>query len=64
MQAKKVADAMLRDLGALSYGSVTSRESATSEADATRLVEALQAHETEHGEVSLALESPVGKQSA
>lgn len=64
LQAKKAADAMLRDLGALSYGSVTSRESATSEADATRLVEALQAHETEHGQLSLALESPVGKQAS
>jgi hypothetical protein len=63
MQAKRVADAMLRDLGALSYGSVTNRESPTSEADASRLVAALQAHEAEHGEVSLALESTVGKQS-
>lgn len=63
MQAKKAADAMLRDLGAVSYGSVTSRETPTSEADATRLVAALQAHETEHGEISLALESPAGKQS-
>jgi hypothetical protein len=64
MQAKKAADAMLRDLGALSYGSVTSRESATSEADATRLVAALQAHEAEHGAVSLVLESPAGKPTA
>ncbi len=63
LQAKKAADAMLRDLGVLSYGSVTGRESATSEADATRLVEALQAHETEHGQLSLALESPVAKQA-
>ena len=43
MQAKKQADEMLRDLGALSYGSVTNREAATSEADASRLVAALQA---------------------
>ncbi len=64
MQAKKLADGMLRDLGALSYGSVTNRETPTSEADATRLVEALQAHELEHGAVSLDLESAVGKQSA
>ena len=61
LQAKKAADAMLRDLGALSYGSVTSRESATSEADATRLVEALQARDRAR-QLSLALESPVGKQ--
>ena len=63
LQAKKAADAMLRDLGALSYGSVTGREAPTSEADATRLVAALQAHEAEHGGVSLALESPTGKQA-
>jgi hypothetical protein len=63
LQAKKAADTMLRDLGAVSYGSVVGRESATSEADASRLVAALQAHETEHGELSLALESPVGKQA-
>jgi hypothetical protein len=61
IQAKRGADAMLRDLGALSYGSVTSRESATSEADASRIVDALRAYETEHGEISLTLESPAGK---
>jgi len=62
LQAKKAADAMLRDLGLLSYASVTSRETSTSEADASRLVAALQAHESEHGPVPLALESAVGKQ--
>ncbi|HEY8080657.1 MAG TPA: hypothetical protein VIE15_01110 [Acidimicrobiales bacterium] len=61
MQAKKAADAMLRDLGAVSYGSVSGRESATSEADAARIVAALQAHEQQNGEVSLALESPAGR---
>jgi hypothetical protein len=64
MQAKKAADTMLRDLGALSYGSVVGREATTSEADATRIVAALQAYETEHGELSLSLESPAGKQSS
>jgi hypothetical protein len=63
MQAKKAADTMLRDLGALSYGSVVGRETPTSEADATRIVAALQAHESEHGSVSLALESAAGKQA-
>jgi hypothetical protein len=57
MQAKKAADTMLRDLGALSYGSVVGRE-------ATRIVAALQAYETEHGELSLSLESPAGKQTS
>jgi hypothetical protein len=61
MQAKRGADAMLRDLGALSYGSVTNRETPTSEADATRIVGALQAYESEHGQISLTLESPAGK---
>ncbi|HUD70063.1 MAG TPA: hypothetical protein VMQ40_07475 [Acidimicrobiales bacterium] len=61
IQGKRAADAMLRDLGALSYGSVSGRESATSETDASRIVDALRAHETEHGEVSLSLESPAGR---
>jgi hypothetical protein len=64
MQAKKAADSMLRDLGAVSYGSVVGRESPTSEADASRIVAALQEHETTHGEISLALESTAGKQSS
>jgi hypothetical protein len=62
MSAKKAADQMLRDLGALSYGSVTSRETPTSEADAGRIVAALEAHEQQNGEISLTLESPVGRQ--
>ncbi|HLK44724.1 MAG TPA: hypothetical protein VKT18_01990 [Acidimicrobiales bacterium] len=61
LQAKKHADEMLRDLGALSYASVTNREGATSEADASRLVAALQAHEAEHGQLPLTLESAAGK---
>jgi hypothetical protein len=64
IQAKRAADAMLRDLGVLSYGSVTSRESATSESDASRIVDALRAHESEHGQLSLDLESAVGRQGA
>jgi len=61
MQAQKSAEAMLRDLGALSYASVVGREGVTAEADAQRLVAALQAYEAERGELSLTLESPVGK---
>jgi len=63
MQAKKAADAMLRDLGALSYGSVSNRESASAEDDAARIVAALQAHEAQNGPISLDLESPAGKQA-
>jgi hypothetical protein len=64
IQAKRAADAMLRDLGALSFGSVTGRETATSESDATRIVEALKAHEAEHGQLPLTLESAAGRQGA
>jgi hypothetical protein len=61
MQAKKNAESMLRDLGALSYASVAGREGADAEASAQRLVAALQAYEAERGELSLEPESPVGK---
>lgn len=61
LQAKKAADAMLRDLGVLTYASATSRESSTSEAEAGRLVSALQQHESEHGQLPLTLESAAGK---
>ncbi len=64
LQAKKAADAMLRDLGALTYGSATGREQASSEADAGRLVAALQAHEAEHGQLPLTLESAAGRGAA
>lgn len=61
IQAKRAAEAMLRDLGALSYGSVTGRDSATAESDASRIVDALRAHESEHGQLALTLESPAGR---
>lgn len=63
LQAKRAADAMLRDLGALTYASATNREGTNAEADAGRLVAALQAHESEHGPISLGAESPTGKGS-
>ncbi len=61
LQAKRAADAMLRDLGALTYASATNRDGTTAEADAGRLVAALQAHESEHGTLSLSPESAVGR---
>jgi hypothetical protein len=57
MQAAKVADGMLRDLGAAAYAQRTGRASDTTDADIEKLVTALQAHETEHGPVNLALTS-------
>jgi hypothetical protein len=53
VQTKRLADSLLHDLGAISYGSVTNRASATAEADATAIVERLQAIEAEHGPISL-----------
>jgi hypothetical protein len=60
MQAKSAADAMLRDLGALSYASVTDREQPGGEAAATQLVAALQAHEAAHGSLDLTPTHPAG----
>ena len=57
MQAKKHADALLRDLGAIVYGEKTGRASATADADTERLMAALQSHESEHGPVDLGLEA-------
>lgn len=58
MQAKKAADAMLRDLGVAVYAEHTGRGTPETEASAERLVTALQQHEAEHGAVDIAFESP------
>jgi hypothetical protein len=63
-QAKKVADGMLRDLGAAFYASQTGRATPTTEADIERLVSALQAHESEHGQITLAPESAAAAPTA
>lgn len=57
VQAKRAADAMLRDLGAIVYGQQTGRASATAETDAERLIASLRAHEQEHGPIDLGLEA-------
>ena len=57
MQAKKHADALLRDLGAIVYGEKTGRTSPTAGADTERLMAALQSHESEHGTIDLGLEA-------
>jgi hypothetical protein len=64
MQAKKAGDGMLRDLGAAFYAAKTGRETPSTEADVERLVAALQAHESEHGSITLAPESAAAAPTA
>jgi hypothetical protein len=63
-QAKKAAEGMLRDLGAAYYATQTGRTTPTTEADIERLVAALQQHESEHGPMTLAPESPAAAPTA
>ena len=63
-QAKKAADGMLRDLGAAFYATKTGRATPTTEADIDRLVAALQAHESEHGPITLAPETSAAAPTA
>ena len=64
VQAKKAADGMLRDLGAAFYATKTGRATPTTDADIERLVAALQAHESEHGPITLAPESAAAAPTA
>ncbi len=64
VQAKKAADAMLRDLGAAVYATKTGRATPSTDADMRRLVTALQAHESQHGAIPLAPESPAAAPTA
>ena len=64
VQAKKAADGMLRDLGAALYATKTGRATPTTDADIDRLVTSLQAHEAEHGSLTLAPESPAAAPTA
>jgi hypothetical protein len=63
-QAKKAADGMLRDLGAAFYATKTGRATPTTEAEIDQLVAALQAHESEHGQITLAPESAAAAPTA
>jgi hypothetical protein len=63
-QAKKAADGMLQDLGAAFYATQTGRATPATEADIERLVTALQAHESEHGPITLAPESAAAAPTA
>ena len=64
VQAKKTADGMLRDLGAAYYATRTGRSTPTTEADMAQLVTSLQAHESEHGQITLAPESAAAAPTA
>jgi hypothetical protein len=63
-QAKKVADGMLRDLGAAFYATKTGRSTPGTDAEIEQLVTSLQAHESEHGQITLAPESAAGAPTA
>ena len=64
VQAKKAADGMLRDLGAAFYATKTGRSTPTTDAEIDQLVAALQAHESEHGQITLAPESAAAAPTA
>jgi hypothetical protein len=64
VQSKKGADGMLRDLGAAFYATKTGRATPSTDADIDRLVAALQAHEAEHGALTLAPESAAAAPTA
>jgi hypothetical protein len=53
IQAKRVADALLHDLGAAVYAQRTGRGAEGSESDVERIVASLRAYEAEHGAVDL-----------
>jgi 2-keto-3-deoxy-L-rhamnonate aldolase RhmA len=57
VQSKRGADGILRDLGAAVYATKSGRSTPSTEADIARLVSALQAHESQHGALTLAPES-------
>ena len=63
-QAKKAADGMLRDLGAAFYATKTGRSTPTTDSEIAQLVTSLQAHESEHGQITLAPESAAAAPTA
>lgn len=60
VQAKRAADAILRDLGAAVYAQQSGRATASTPADIERLCGALRDHEAAHGPLDLGPESPDG----
>lgn len=63
-QAKRTADAMLRDLGVAVYAQRVGRSTPDTPADIDRLVAALGEHEKANGPVELRFESPAGSNGA
>ncbi len=63
-QSKKAADGMLRDLGAAFYATKTGRATPGTDSEIERLVAALQQHESEHGQITLAPESAAAAPTA
>jgi hypothetical protein len=57
VQAKRAADALLRDLGAAAYAEKVGRSGPTSSADVDRILAQLEQHEQEHGPIDLTLPS-------
>jgi hypothetical protein len=64
VQAKKTADGMLRDLGAAFYATKTGRSTPATDGEIAQLVTSLQAHESEHGQITLAPESAAAAPTA
>jgi hypothetical protein len=64
VQSKRGGDGILRDLGAAYYATRTGRATPSTDADIDRLVAALQAHEAEHGAITLAPETPAAAPTA
>jgi hypothetical protein len=63
-QAKRGAEAMLRDLGAAYYATKEGRATPTTDADIERLVTAIQQYESEHGPLTLAPETAAAAPTA
>lgn len=57
IQARRAADILLRNLGAVVYAQRSGRGAPTADADAERIVASLEAHEAEHGPIDLGAES-------
>ena len=64
LQAKRAADAMLRDLGTVVFAQHTGRGTDATEGDKARLLAALDSHEEAHGPLALNLESPAAEKAA
>jgi hypothetical protein len=58
LQAKRAADVLLRNLGAVVYGQRTGRSASTADADVDRIIASLKELEAEHGPIDLGAEAP------